>query len=847
MVEVYKRKQRKTDDNSILQVSIFICIVLANVYVFGCMSALRILNPIEALFFLTPIYAFEILLAGIGEYFIFRYLYDNRTLPNSISQNRTRYAVVFTMAFAVAFMLECTLFQYNHYGVLFSSTSISTEDDSTDWSTLRMASMSVGSEGVLNINYYFSLTGVFDGTKEEVQEKLDNLNNRGLTTPSNSMDKEYEAMLEETERIAKEEGIEEAYPLPLEYEDNMAIARFNDLSVPISSIYIEPLFLGEGSNLSSRAVNNFQVMIIYGDEDSSLRQTMEYNIVKDMKYTWYIPLYSAGKVSDLSVCFIGDGAAFSVIKLNEPIPLTPVFLRLLIVAGLILLVYVLKRHDIFSIQFSENDKKQRLAFFALLFGLFCYCLIMAVFTIQYVYEDGSAGQYNHYLVDSILEGRLDLDLSTSTEFAAIDRKYDEAYWSKYYGIEPMGDKVHWDTVYYEGKWFTYFGIVPALLFFVPYTAITGNYLPYSCACLIQGYAALVFLLLIWRRFFRKYLSNLPFVIFILTSLALAFCSFVPFLIRRSFFYETANLGGLMFCTAGFWLLLRYCDGVGKHRYAVLTSSCFCFALAVGCRPIMLLSSVLVPLFLWPEIKKARYHGIARISMLICSVIIPYLFVAIPLMWYNNARFGSPFDFGSTYQVTILNIAAQNLLNPIGRLYRCLTGVVANLFNSPNYMTTFPYVDVKEVVEAGTAYVPQYLGAVGLLTIPVSWFMFAWVKSRDVRDSVPLMMRFVLVTLFVCVVSAALSSDYSIQPRYEIDYAWLVMLASLASLLPLYRANQKESTRTFYINRLTAVACVASIVVFFFLSFRGGVSTQPGTDNMAFYYYVARAFSFFQGV
>ena len=217
-----------------------------------------------------------------------------------------------------------------------------------------------------------------------------------------------------------------------------------------------------------------------------------------------------------------------------------------------------------------------------------YCAFMAFTAVEFDYEPGSAGQYNHYLIDALMDGRVDLDLPTSEEYAALDRPYDRGQF-ELYGIDYLGDKVHWDTVFYNGKWYSYFGIVPAVLMFLPFTAITGQYLPYAVACLIMGYLAILFLLLIWRRFFKRNLSDAAYATYLLSSLALAMCSFVPFLQHRSVFYETVNLGGLMFCAAGMLLLLQYQDTQKKQW---LAAACLCFALAVGCRPVLLFSSVI---------------------------------------------------------------------------------------------------------------------------------------------------------------------------------------------------------------------------------------------------------------
>ena len=475
--------------------------------------------------------------------------------------------------------------------------------------------------------------------------------------------------------------------------------------------------------------------------------------------------------------------------------------------------------------------------------LFGYCAFMTFTAVEFDYEPGSAGQYNHYLIDALLEGKVDLDLPTSEEYAALERPYDRGQF-ELYGIDYLGDKVHWDTVFYNGKWYSYFGIVPAVLLFLPYTAITGKYLPYSVACLIMGYLAIVFLLFIWRWFFKRNLAKASYTTYLLSSLALVMCSFVPFLLHRSFFYETVNLGGLMFCTAGLLLLLKYHD---SQRKLILAGSCLCFALAVGCRPILLFSSVLVPLFLWQEVQQRWKENKAQFVVWLMVIAAPYIMVAIPLMWYNYARFGSVLDFGPKHQVTGLNISVQSLMNPIGKLQRFLTGIRAFFLNPPHFLGQFPFVEIQKAPTTNSAYVPQYLGAVGLLCIPVSWLLLVAVRaSKRLHIEKPTIGRFIIATFAISLLTAGLSATYCIQPRYEIDYAWLIVLSALACLYLLYNRKDGQNIPTKCVNLFVSIICLVSIIVFFFLSFRGEIDPDTSVRPVAVEAYLKRAFTILGG-
>lgn len=818
-------------------------VVLA--YLFGCASSLQFLHPVMALFELTPLYALELLVASIGFLSIVKWFAEKKngdtTTGHDDKIKRRKLLLRFCTFFFIAFILECTFFQYHHYAYMGANSVISTRDSKDNWSTLRFAQLSLGSDSFFQETYYFSLADVLDGTEKDV-DRIEFIQNT-LQYPSNNRDEEYEQGLEEYNQRVEEEGIKAATPKYVTYDEDMAVITFSNLNKRISSVHITPFFLPEQNPITGDSTHSIDVVVLYTDDDNTLQQTAIFKIVEGQKYTEYIPVYPIGEATEFSICFSSRGAAFTEITLNEMIPLTPVLLRMLIVSGVLFFLYFLRRFNIFSIRYNPTSRRQKIGIACIVGVLFLYFLIQAVNSISFPYEDGSAGQYNHYLIDALMDGRFNLDLPTSAEYASLNRPYDRNLFTSIYDLDYLGDKLHWDTVYYNGMWYSYFGIVPAIVLFLPYTALTGQYLPYQAACFIFGFVAVVFLLLIWRRLYNKYLSGTACVVYYLSSLVIGICTFVPFLLRRSFFYETVNLAGLMFCAAGLWLLLEYKE---KRKKSFLIVSCLCFALSVGCRPILVLMSAYVPVLLWEEFQERWEKNKMGFFRWICIIAIPYILVAIPLMYYNYARFGSVFEFGLSYQVTALNIGVQDQLHPLGKLYRYLTGIKGFLFNPPSLSEAFPFVTVGLVAMSNGVHISQYLGAVGIAWIPVTWLHLGRIHTREIKKEHPILNRFIVSSLIICVVAAALSATYCIQPRYEIDYAWIAILSSLACLVFIYKKYEdKWGSQT--VDALVTTLCVLSMIMFVFLNFRGEVFDDGFDRPMAFDYYFRRAFTFFEGI
>lgn len=83
-------------------------------------------------------------------------------------------------------------------------------------------------------------------------------------------------------------------------------------------------------------------------------------------------------------------------------------------------------------------------------------------TVSFVYQQYGA------LAHSLLNGRLDLEADPPAELLALDNPYDA-------GARDAAqiNDIHWDHAFYNGRYYVYFGIVPCLLFQLPFEALTG--------------------------------------------------------------------------------------------------------------------------------------------------------------------------------------------------------------------------------------------------------------------------------------------------------------------------------------------------------------------------------------
>ena len=97
-------------------------------------------------------------------------------------------------------------------------------------------------------------------------------------------------------------------------------------------------------------------------------------------------------------------------------------------------------------------------------------------TVSFVYQQYGA------LAHSLLNGRLDLEADPPAELLALDNPYDA-------GARDAAqiNDIHWDHAFYNGRYYVYFGIVPCLLFQLPFEALTGiQNLAYAPCMVVLG-------------------------------------------------------------------------------------------------------------------------------------------------------------------------------------------------------------------------------------------------------------------------------------------------------------------------------------------------------------------------
>jgi hypothetical protein len=245
------------------------------------------------------------------------------------------------------------------------------------------------------------------------------------------------------------------------------------------------------------------------------------------------------------------------------------------------------------------------------------------------------------LAQALCRGQLHLRVEPSPELFRLADPY-----------EP-GRNVHarlHDASLYHGRYYLYFGVVPAVLAFVPWRLAGLGDLPEPAVVVAFGIGAFVFSALLLVRLLRAHLTLPRAPVLFAAFLGLGLFDLVPFLLGSPNVYEVAITAGLFFSTAAAYFFTRAGDGGGLGTLALGGA---CLGLAVGCRPNLV---VLVPIL--PLLSRGGDRPLAgdrgpekRTSLrMALAAGLPLAAVVLLLALYNHARFDSWTEFGTAYQL-----------------------------------------------------------------------------------------------------------------------------------------------------------------------------------------------------
>lgn len=624
--------------------------------------------------------------------------------------------------------------------------------------------------------------------------------------------------------------------------------EFKNIEEKIGTVYFNLTMpdrvVDENGKITSAKTDYVNVSVDASDETNSAeyrKGVASGKIVNGDKRSQTIILDLSGKVKNIKFTLTTDkNCTFTLAgaDINKAQPMRFSTLRLLIIVALIFGIYALMNFP--SMQASVEDKKLLFSrSVGIISVLFIICSAVITFVCSYNssgvlstgYKNTSGNQISQELVDAFEAGQVSLLDEPSKELLEMENPYD---WS---ARRKAGVSYKWDHLLFEGKYYSYYGIAPVLVLFLPYHFLTGYYFPSAEAILIFGAIGIMFLSLIFMEIVRKLFPKLSVNIALCSLVILQMSTGIWYCFCSPLFYEIAQASGFMFICAGFYFLLRsnIVVGSGKIKLPSIAIAAFCLSMAVLCRPTLVLYCFAALIFI--AFGFIKYRNEAKLkgkniktesAKYIVTSLICFVAIGLVQMIYNYKRFGSFFDFGIQYSLTINDFTRSAYHTDFTAI-----GFWNYLFAFPIIKPQFPFVFSNfSTLDVNGYYYVANRNAVGLAirSLPVWGYLGAVgaYRSFDKKNK----LKAVLLIGSVCIIAPLIiifsiwESGYGV--RYCVDFAWQMIIGAMCILFyrycksesDPYKRDMQKAMKIFFL-----VACIVSVVVNFAMIYdylpRGG--------------------------
>jgi hypothetical protein len=241
----------------------------------------------------------------------------------------------------------------------------------------------------------------------------------------------------------------------------------------------------------------------------------------------------------------------------------------------------------------------------------------------------------------------------------------------------------WDVVFYQGKFYLYWGPVPALVISAARLFSSNEIGDHKLVFAFVTGAFLVSSLFILRLRIR-FFSSLGWVYVIPGILLAGFANPMPWLLNRPAVYEAAIASGQFFLLSGLFLGYLAFEKNQLSFWKLLLSGA-CLTLAVASRASLAFAAAFLAFLIAGYI--LLLHGKWSGKLLrLTAILLPLLIGVTAIGWYNKIRFGNWFEFGFRYQLTGMNTHIHTF-SP----FNLLINLHNYLLNPYRILTTFPYI------------------------------------------------------------------------------------------------------------------------------------------------------------
>ena len=516
----------------------------------------------------------------------------------------------------------------------------------------------------------------------------------------------------------------------------------------------------------------------------------------------------------------GDNAVIlDSIEFNKIPPLNISLARIMLVT--LILGLLLYAKEIYRGLAGELTKR-----FALRAGLVLAILFAIVpLTNDATMQCNLAPDAYNTLASSLLQGKVTVFEDYAHYLDVLDDPYDF--------IERMEKDVLYkhDYAFYNGNYYVYFGIVPCLLFYLPFNAILGHSL--NTAMLMSGLMIALTLSITYLLYniCRRFYANVTKRRFLLVLILVLFGAQLPYLSYMAMVYQIAQACAILFVVLGLALYVKAGSNECVHYKRYLLVGSLMVALAAGCRPHICLFAVLAIPLLWHKMVVKNLKSISSWA----AFMVPYIIVAAGLMYYNYIRFGNVFDFGSKYNLTLDIISEYSF-----GFDKVLVALDYIFFRLPHLTLRFPFfeeLNPQYVLDKQIKFTIGGYFATNIIML-LAFLPLAKAKCKEGAKNVLLIIQYILLGLSLAIGVIDVVMNGCLE-RYTIDVAVWISIATAIVLLRLLEGGVSRYVKMLILIGLAIVICTNCMLTFY------ADPIQLEVLNLRDFQYLSRFFMFWR--
>lgn len=474
----------------------------------------------------------------------------------------------------------------------------------------------------------------------------------------------------------------------------------------------------------------------------------------------------------------GEILTINRISLNESKPLFISKIRVLVFTALFFIISLfIGKYNYLSYTFENTSKKIKY----ITIGILILIQLFTAFSVSnintYLVDEVKTNTQYKLLTDSFINGRVDVDIKVDEKLMNLENPYDIAQRLK------ANVSYEFDTAYYKGKYYIYFGAAPVVLYYLPFKLLTGTYIKDSIVNAINFTILSISIIFLLYKIIKDNFRKTPILFFgLLPIFAIDTCGALT-LLAEPLIYTIPILCALAYALFGItlWTYSIKEDKTINTLLAFLGS--LAIGIAIGSRPQFGLFAFFALIIFFEQIKDIK-HNIKPFIF----AIIPFIIVGSLMMYYNYARFGSPFDLGANYNLTFNDMTKRGM-----KISRVGDGLFFYLLQPLSLTAVFPYI-------TQVTFVTKYVGMLihefsfgGLFFInPITILSLFITKVKTFLTNKKLYYTAILSLIFGFIVVLLDTQMAGLVERYFSDISIYFIISSIIVILTYINSHDNQN-------------------------------------------------------